>query len=341
MTFPRTSVPAYVSGTPDTDESLVARLAQRDERALRELHHRYAALVFGVATRIVGTNTAEEIVQDVFVTLWTKHASFDSARGPFKAWLMQITRRRALNGLRRVKAESLQQDRGDGEVDHIESDAVAPDESQWLSHRQEVIRAAVDALPDAQRQALSLAFFDELTHEQVARVLGTPIGTTKTRIRLALKRLAPALLTALAATAIVLLLLRQQDDTARNEQALKMVTASDVVPLRLAPTPAAPPDAHGNYRTRPGARVAVLTTSHLPATAGGEVYVAWAHGGDGWRRLGPVVIEGDGRSLLVSELEVGAPALDELRVTRETSRSGDAPRGPALLVWSVSGAGQQ
>jgi RNA polymerase sigma-70 factor (ECF subfamily) len=314
----------------------VARLAQRDERALRQLHHRYAALVFGVASRFVGSTTAEEIVQDVFVTLWTKHASFDPTRGPFKPWLMQIVRRRALNGLRRAQGQKSHQD--EEEVDRLESDAVPPDESQWLSHRQEVIRAAVDALPAAQRQALSLAFFDELTHEQVARVLGTPIGTTKTRIRSALKRLAPVLLAALAATAVAVLLRRREESLARNEEALKMVTASNVVPLRLAPTPAAPPDAHGNYRTRPGARVAVLTTSNLPAIADGEVYVAWSHGGDGWCRLGPVVIEGDGRSLLVGTLDGEAALPDELRVTRETGGSGHEPHGPILLFWSAGGA---
>ncbi len=339
MTSPRPPVTTSASISEDTDEALVARLAQGDERALRQLHHRYAALVFGVASRFVGGATAEEIVQDVFVTLWTKHASFDPTRGSFKPWLMQITRRRALNGLRRAHGQKAHRD--DEEVDRLESDAVAPDESQWLSHRQDVIRAAVDALPAAQRRALSLAFFDELTHEQIARVLGTPIGTTKTRIRLALKRLAPVLLAALAATAIAVFLRRREESVARNEEALKMVTASDVVPLRLAPTQAAPPAAHGTYRTRPGARVAVLTTSNLPAIADGEEYVAWAHGGDGWRRLGPVVIEGDGRSVLVGALEVGAAPPDELRVTREVRRSGDEPHGPVLLLWSAGAAAPQ
>jgi RNA polymerase sigma-70 factor (ECF subfamily) len=322
----------HAPGTRDTDEALMARLAHRDERALRELHHRYAALVFGVATRYVGTTTAEEVVQDVFVTLWNKHASFDPGRGPFKPWLVQIARRRALNGVRRARRQGSHHDEA---VDQLEDNAVPPDESQWLSHRQEIIRAAVDALPDAQRRALSLAFFDDLTHEQVARVLGTPIGTAKTRIRLALRRLGPVLVAALAAVAIVVFLRRREEYAARNEEALKMVTASDVLPLRLAPTTAAPPDAHGNYRTKPGARVAVLTTSHLPAMTGGDTYVAWAHGADGWRRLGPVVIEEDGRSLLVRPLAVGAAPPDELRVTRETSRSGDEPHGPVLLQWSA------
>jgi RNA polymerase sigma-70 factor (ECF subfamily) len=322
----------------ESDEALVARLAQRDESALRELHRRYAALVFSVAMRFVGAASAEEVVQDVFVILWSKHGSFDPARGPFKPWLMQIARRQSLNRLRSSRAlGSLQDDA----VDELASDDVLPDESQWRSHRQEVIRAAVDALPEAQRQALSLAFFEELTHEQIAKVLGTPVGTAKTRIRLAMKRLAPALLITLGA-AVLLFLVRRRDaeqrdeDAARSKDALKMVTASDVVPVFLAPTPVAPPEAHGNYRARPGARVAVLTTSHLPSLVAPEAYVAWARAASGWRRLGPIAIDSDGRSLLVTPVAIGEPPPLEIVVTRESAASGDAPNGPALLRWEPS-----
>jgi len=317
-------------GTREPDAELVARLAGRDEGALRELHRRHASLVFAVAARLVGATRAEEIVQEVFVTLWTKHASFDPARGSLRTWLARIAHRRALNELRRTKGEAPLDDAAAGE---LPADALAPDEAHWIAHRQAVIRAAVDALPEAQRQALSLAFFEELTHEQIARLLGTPIGTTKTRIRLALKRLAPVLIVALTAAVVVAVVRRRDERAARDEQALRMVTASDVVPLRLSATPDAPPEAHGNYRTRPGATVAVLTTSHLPAPGNGESYVAWAHGDGGWIRLGAVVPESDGRSLLVVDVATSAPPPDELRVTREARASGDAPRGPTVLAW--------
>jgi RNA polymerase sigma-70 factor (ECF subfamily) len=321
--------------TPDADsdetadETLMARLAQRDESALRELHRRYAGLVFGIATRYVGTTSAEEVVQDVFVTLWQKHASFDPARGPLRPWLMQIARRRARNAHRDARVEMA---RHDDLTDELAAEDTPPDDAEWHAHRSAVIRAAVDALPDAQRRALSLAFFDELTHEQVARTLGTSLGTAKTRIRLGMKRLAPILLAALAVAVVVSILRRREEVASRDEEALKMVTASDVVSLRLGPTAAAPPDAHGNYRSRPGARIAVLTTSHLPAVSGEEVYIAWAHGTAGWRQLGAVTVETDGRSLLVVPLE-GAAAYDELRVTRETGMPSREPRGPAVLQW--------
>jgi RNA polymerase sigma-70 factor (ECF subfamily) len=318
-----------------TDEALMACLAQRDENALRELHRRYAALVFSVATRVVGTAAAEEVVQDVFVTLWEKHPTFDPARGAFKPWLLQITRRRALNKLRDARAEARHDDAA---IDEVASDGAPPDEAQWCAYRREVIRAAVDALPETQRQALSLAFFDELTHEQIAKVLGTPVGTAKTRIRLGLKRLAPVLLAALATAVIVAIALRREQYAARSEEALKVVTASDVVPLRLAPTPDAPSDAHGNYRSRPGASVAVFTTSHLPLITDSETYVAWSRGRDGWRRLGAVVIEKDGRSLLVAPVGAASPVPEEIEVTREAGRSDEAPSGPIMLQWRASDA---
>jgi RNA polymerase sigma-70 factor (ECF subfamily) len=330
MTIP--APPATHDARSETDEALVARLAAKDEDALRELHRRHAALVFAVAARFVGNATAEEVVQDVFVTLWAKHAMFDPARGAFKPWLLQITRRRALNGLRRARNERSD---GDEALSQVEAESVTPDDADWLAHRRAVIRAAVDALPEAQRQALSLAFFEELTHEQIARALGTPIGTAKTRIRLALKRLGPVLLAAAIAIVVVMVVRRRGEQEARNEEALRMVTTSDVVPLRLSPGPAAPPDAHGNYRTRPGATVAVLTTSHLAALAPGQNYVAWAHGPRGWQRLGQVVVEGDGRSLLVVEVQPNAPPPDELRVSRETNSTGSTPSEPALLEWNA------
>jgi RNA polymerase sigma-70 factor (ECF subfamily) len=317
-----------------TDDALVARLAQQDEGALRELHRRYAPLVFTVASRFVPGAVAEEVVQDVFVTLWTKHATFDPARGAFKPWIAQIARRRALNALRRTP----EQGRSDADaLDQIEGEALAPDEARWLAHRRAVLRAAVEALPEAQRRALSLAFFDELTHEQVAAVLGTPVGTAKTRIRSAIKRLAPALLAALAAAAIGLAVWRREEVAARDAQALRMVTASDVVPLRLTPTPEAPAEAHGSYRSRRGASVAVLTTSHLPVAAPGQRYVAWARGAEGWRQLGIVVVEGDGRSLLVAEAPSGGAGPEELRVTLESDGAVGGPRGPAMLGWTAAG----
>ena len=302
-----------------------------DEAALRVLYTRHAALVFTVASRIVGASAAEEVVQDVFLTVWEKHDTFDPSRGSFESWITQIARRRALNVLRHDRARPAG---NDDALEEIADEAVIPDEAEWAAHRQAALHRAIDALPPPQKRALSLAFFDELTHEQVASVLRTPVGTAKTRIRLAMKRLAPLLVTLLAAIAVVLGWRREERAKDREERALRLVTSSDVVPVRLEPAPDVAQAAHGSYRAKVGVGVAVLTTSNLPPPAAGERYFAWVRTGERWSALGEVEIGADGRSLMASEAPSLASAPDEVRVTREPrSSSGNVPSGSVVLTW--------
>jgi RNA polymerase sigma-70 factor (ECF subfamily) len=326
-----------MSAQPDTPETatdpeLVARLGQGDERALRTLHRRYASLVFTVAARVVDAAAAEEIVQDVFMTLWRKHETFDPARGALKPWLCRIARHRALNVLR---------DRGrppkelDAEAEAIADQAVEPDEALWRAHRQSALHAAVDALPDAQRRALSLAYFDELTQEQVAAVLRVPLGTTKTRIRTAMRRIAPVIAVLAGAGLLVLLWRRRSIEAereARDERALVMVTSSDVVVLHLGPAPGVAPETHASYRGRPDVGIVVLTASHLPALPAGEHYVGWVRHDTVWRSLGELEVRPDGGSLLFAEDPALARPADEVEITREsTVRS--SPTGAPVVVW--------
>jgi RNA polymerase sigma-70 factor (ECF subfamily) len=321
----------------DPDEEVVRRLSTGSEDALRILHQRYAALVFTVATRFVDTAAAEDIVQDVFLTIWKKHRTFDPARGSFKNWIVQITRHRALNEVRRKQGPGK---RSDEALADLPDDSLEPDEEQWLAHRRALIQKAVDGLPPAQRQALSLAFFDDLTHEQIAAALRTPLGTAKTRIRLALRRLAPVLVSVLSVLSVALVwfaVRRHDEHAAQTERALRMVTASDVVPLRLRAARGVGDDAHGSYRSRAGAGIAVLTTSHLPPLAKPDSYVAWAHFPSGWRSLGSLSVEDDGRSVSVAAIDPGAVP-DDIRVTVEPPGKHDAPRGNTVLEWTRSDA---
>ena len=140
--------------------------------------------------------------------------------------------------------------------------------------RRSAVRGALEVLPQPQREAVALAFLDELTHEEVASALQVPLGTTKTRIRTGLLKLRVELMTLGVAVLLVglgsgqaLKSLNAQLGYDRDERALALVTTSDVIPLRLAPVPAAanlPAGAHGHYRSRPGADIAVLTVSGLP-----------------------------------------------------------------------------
>jgi RNA polymerase sigma-70 factor (ECF subfamily) len=322
----------------EADEALVARLVRRDEDALRVLHARYASLVFTVAARIVDASAAEEVVQDVFLTVWRRADTFNELRGSFKGWILQMTRNRALNELRYRRARPTAGG-GDEALADIADETATPDEAQWAAHRRAVLQKAIDALPAGEKQALSLAFFEELTHEQVAAALHMPLGTAKTRIRLAMKRLAPAVLAMIVAIAIVVAWRREARERATadmDQRALRLVTASDVVPVRLEASPGAPPGAHGTYRAKAGTDIAVLTASNLPAPEGGERYVAWVRHGDRWSSLG-VVEPGEepGRSILVVHDPAVASPVDEVRVTREAAAT-SAPRGPGLIDWSAS-----
>ncbi len=323
-----------------TDAELVARLGRGDERALRALHRRHASLVFTVAARVVDAAAAEEVVQDVFMTLWRKHETFDPARGAFKGWLCQVTRRRALNALRSRGRRVTQTD---DDAEEIADEALEPDEALWRAHRQSALHAAVDALPDAQRRALSLAYFDELTQEQVAAVLRVPLGTAKTRIRLAMRRIAPAL-ALVAGAGLLVLLWRRKDLTsereAREERALTMVTSSDMVALHLGPAEGVPPETHGGYRSRPGGTMAVLTASHLPPLPAGERYVGWVRHDAVWLSLGELEVRPDGGSLLLAEDASLGAAADEVEITRE-SIVGPAPQGAPVVVWPAPHAGSK
>jgi RNA polymerase sigma-70 factor (ECF subfamily) len=310
------------------DQELVAQLGKGDERALRILHRRYASLVFTVAARIVDAAAAEEVVQDVFMALWQKHQTFDPARGTLKSWLCQVTRHRALNLLRSRRGGAKEIDE---QVEEIADEGLEPDEALWKAHRQSALRAAVDTLPGAQRRALSLAYFDELTQEQVASVLGVPLGTTKTRIRLAMRRIAPAV-AVLAGAGLMLVLWRRREFEMREERGLTMVTSSDVVVLHLGAAPGVPSETHAIYRARPGGTVAVLTASHLPPLPPNERYVGWIRHDAVWRTLGELEVRPDGSSLLLAEDTALGLGTDEVEITRELT-VGPSPRGAPVVVW--------
>jgi RNA polymerase sigma factor (sigma-70 family) len=292
-------------------------------------------LVFTIAARIVDRPSAEEITQDVFVTVWTKHQGFDGERGTLKNWLCQIARRKALNVRRKGKARDAQKHDGDEELAHVADEAEQPDEAQWLAQRRDALRGAIDKLPSDQRTALTLAFFDELSHEQIAATLKTPLGTTKTRIRVAMKRLAPALLALLGALLLFVHWRNSEREKSRVDRALQMVTSSDVVPLHLVPSGAAIADhpvIHGSYRGRAGVDVGVLTASALPRLTIGSEYDAWARHGEQWMLLGTLQVRDDGGALLVAEDPSLVAAADEIRVTKET-KPGFLPSDAIVIEW--------
>jgi RNA polymerase sigma-70 factor (ECF subfamily) len=170
-----------------TDSMLIARIRNGDEDALAALHDRYAAVVYSVALRVLGeTSQAEDILQEIFLQLWREPQRFDSSRGSLGAWLAVIARHRAIDQLRRRRPES-----------DIEEVVISIDTrlEQTTDRNLAIakVRAAVERLPAEQRRPLEMAFFQGLTHSEIASKTGEPLGTIKTRIRSALINLRKAL----------------------------------------------------------------------------------------------------------------------------------------------------
>jgi RNA polymerase sigma-70 factor (ECF subfamily) len=170
------------------DASLVQRMQRGDERALAALYDRYAASLLGMVLRTVRERPdAEAVLMEVFLQAWRGAATFDSARGSVLAWLAMMARSRAMDaarrGARRERHETAEQD----SVDAIES-VEAPEPTDALheleqQERRTAIEQAMTALVPAQRLVIELAFFEGLTHVEIAERLSEPLGTVKTRIR--------------------------------------------------------------------------------------------------------------------------------------------------------------
>ena len=328
-----------------TDEELMALLADGHEDALTPLHARYAGLVFGIVAQSLDRSAAEEITQDVFLTLWQKAHTYDPERGRVRPWLLQIAHSRVLNELRRRgRRPRVVPDPDDIQLGAVPDDAPQPDEEAWRDFRREAITAAVDALPAAQRQALSLAYFEDLTQQQVAAYLGLPLGTTKTRIRSGMQRLRVSLMPIVAAATLalggVLAALgvryhQQQEFVRRQGRALGVVASSSATAVRLTAAPGLPADMHSTYRTSLGADLAIMTFSNFTPAPAGQVYQAWARQDGGWRSLGTVELDASGHALAIVD-QPGAQAPQALQVTLEPTGGSAAPSGPVVVTWSGS-----
>lgn len=168
---------------------LVARTAAGDRDGLAALYDRTAALVHGLALRVVGDpDAAAEVTMDVYLQVWRQAARWDAARGGPMAWLLTITRTRALDRRRAATLQRRHQAplRASRALAATDSD---PEVASMLAERGRVVRAALLRLPAEQRRAVELAYFGGLSHAEIARTLAAPLGTVKTRIRSALLRL--------------------------------------------------------------------------------------------------------------------------------------------------------
>ena len=173
------------------DQTLMKLIAQAQEDALRELYDRYNRLVYSMAVNAVGENSlAEEITQDVFLRIWNNAETYSPQKGKVITWVSSITRYRAIDAIRsqqvRPEGHSVAWDI-EGSLDN--PDPLNVEERVEITQRQQRVRHAVAQLPEEQRQALAYAYFQGYTHREIAELLGEPLGTIKTRIRLAMQKL--------------------------------------------------------------------------------------------------------------------------------------------------------
>jgi RNA polymerase sigma-70 factor (ECF subfamily) len=181
-------------GAQLTDAALMERILQRDSGALETLYDRYSRPVYSLALRISQQpSSAEEIVQDVFLQVWRRADRFQISRGPLEPWLFTMARNRALDVLRLKREKQRRREDSDSEVNPSAVVHPALEEQIDQSRRAERVRALMSSLPDQQRRAIELAFFEGMSHGEVAQSMGEALGTVKSWIRGGLIRLREAL----------------------------------------------------------------------------------------------------------------------------------------------------
>ena len=172
------------------DEELVRLLGHGDADALEALSDRHARPAYSLALRVLGDpGWAEEVVQDVLLRLWKKPELYDPGRGDLRRWLLSVTRNAAIDGLRGRRGTANARDGGAAPLDFLSDGADDPSDVAWRNMQAETVRAALQDLPDAQREVVELAYFGGLSQSEIAQRTGEPLGTVKTRMRLGLGKL--------------------------------------------------------------------------------------------------------------------------------------------------------
>ncbi len=171
-----------------SDDALLAAIRQRDEGAIAILYDRYGRLAFGLAYRVLGDRgAAEDVVQEAFLSAWRRAESFELTRGSARTWLLSIVHHRAIDRLRGTAGRTRQ----DAPIDDFERVLATDDPWREVSQvmQRETLQQALSTLPEAQRQAVQMAYFDGYTQQEIATAMAVPVGTVKGRLRLAMQRL--------------------------------------------------------------------------------------------------------------------------------------------------------
>ncbi|MBI4277375.1 MAG: sigma-70 family RNA polymerase sigma factor [Armatimonadetes bacterium] len=197
------SVPA--GGNDAEDRRFIARIARGDGAALTSLYDRYGAMCYSLALRIAhSVPLAEDVTQEVFLAVWQGAGKFDPERGTVRTWLLAMAHHKAVDAVRRAEVrrgqpadepaeggDEVREPARPGNPGMHLGDPVA--EEAWLTLQREAVQRALESLAPEQREVVTLGYFEGMTHREIAARTGAPLGTIKTRMRLALQALARAL----------------------------------------------------------------------------------------------------------------------------------------------------
>jgi RNA polymerase sigma-70 factor (ECF subfamily) len=172
--------------------SLLPAVARGDLAAFEELYDRYSSTLYGLLLRVLANpEDAQEVLQETFVKAWTNAKMFDELRGSEAAWLISIARSRGIDRLRARKVRGDREDEAGREISTVSGfvDRSNGADAAIRSQQELAVRGALADLPEAQRMALELAYFEGLSQSEIAAKLGEPLGTIKTRMQLGMKKL--------------------------------------------------------------------------------------------------------------------------------------------------------
>lgn len=173
------------------DVELLKAVARQDELALAQIYDRYRQILFGLLMRILNNREeAEDVLQEVLIQVWRRAADFDESRGRPFTWLVTLARSRAIDRLRSLAARERVALAGTREASAAISDAAS---DAFHSEQRGLVNLALSQLPEEQKRPLMLAYFDGMTQSEIAKRLGAPLGTIKTRMRTGLTKLREAL----------------------------------------------------------------------------------------------------------------------------------------------------
>lgn len=172
------------------DEELMTLVQEGEPRALEVLYDRHGGAAYSLAHRIMGDRqTAEDVTQEAFVSIWRSGGRYDVSRGSVRSWVLAILRNRAIDALRRSSARAPRLDYDDDGALEAQASEERTDGEALRRERARVVRGALHELPRDQSQVLGLAYFGGFTHREISDLLDVPLGTIKGRMRLGLEKM--------------------------------------------------------------------------------------------------------------------------------------------------------